>query len=117
MLGKQLLAPQYTNTIGTFIVTYPLVGWLLYLGAIYLQLFAVVAAFRPALHRVWGMVLIGFHLMSALTFAIGFPRNVLLLALFLVGSPFVEGKPSWRTVLTQLPVIGWGVQRLLAFHG
>lgn len=116
MIAHHMFTPNYANKIGSFIVKYPLVGWPMYLSVIYLQLFAFVAAFRPALHRFWGISLIGFHLMSSLTFSIGFTRNVLLLALFLVGSPFVDSKNSWRTVLYNLPLIGWGFKRTLSWR-
>jgi hypothetical protein len=114
MIARHMFEPDYTNRIGSFVVKYPLVGWPMYLSVIYLQLFAFVAAFRPALYRFWGISLIGFHLMSNLTMSIGFTRNILLLALFLVGSPFIDSKNSWRTVLYNLPLIGWIVKRTLS---
>ena len=102
--------------ISLFILNHPLAGWPLYLGHIYLQLFAFVVAFRPSLHRFWGISLIGFHLGSYFTMNIGFTLNILLLALFLVGSPFVDSKNSWRIVLYDLPLIGWIVTRMLPWR-
>jgi len=117
-IADRLLQTNSTSMIGPFIIEHPKLGWPMYLGAIYWQLFAFVAAFRPSLHRLWGLALICFHVGSYFTLSIGFPQNVLLLTLFLVGSPLARPKNSWGAMLYDLPLIGWVAERgLEIFRG
>jgi len=111
-IASRLVKTSSTSVIGPFIINHPLIGWPLYLSAIYLECFAIVAAFRPSLHRFWGLSLIILHLGSYLTMTIGFPRNILLLFLFLVCSPFAPSKNSWRMILHDMPVFGWAARRI-----
>jgi hypothetical protein len=82
-------------------------AWPAHLLVIYVELFAVVAVFRPTLHRLWGVLLIVFHLMVWLLLGISFAYQPVLIALLLVWSPFVpSGPPDPRRVLRQLPLFG-----------
>lgn len=98
MQSRPLLAP--------FFVAHPLAGWPLYLGALYLQLFAVAAAFRPAIAKLWALGLILFHIGTYLTMDIYFLPPILLLLLLFFDSPFRDPRTAWRNVLFDLPLIG-----------
>src|SRR5205823_6559951 len=45
-------------TLGPFVIRHPYVGWPFMLLAIYLEAFSLLVAFRPAVHRAWGVALI-----------------------------------------------------------
>lgn len=86
--------------------TAPWIGWLPFLGMLYLEVFAIVAAFRPRLHRPFGLALAGFHLGTSLTFGIWFAESTLLVIVLLVGSPFARSETSWRAIVADLPLVG-----------
>jgi hypothetical protein len=89
--------------LADWLVNHPLMSWPLYLGALYLEAFAVLVAFRPALHRVWGGGLILFHLGIGAGMNIWFTPPLFLLALLFLNSPFHQPQTTWRQVLWQLP--------------
>lgn len=97
---------------GELVIAYPRVGWPLYPFAIYIELFALLAVFRPRLHRLWGLGLIGLHVGNWLLMGIVFNINVLLLGLFFVLSPFAADRLEWQ-VWRDLPLVG-AARRLLA---
>jgi hypothetical protein len=106
-IAFRLVKLNLSGILGDFFIEHSIAGWPMYLTAIYLELFAFVAAFRPSLHRFWGFGLILFHLGTSFTLGIGFPRNILFLALFFVCSPFAPSKTNWKTVIRDLPIIGY----------
>lgn len=84
----------------------PLLGWPLYLGLYFVELVAFVVFFRPALHRVWGVLLIGFHFGTLLFMDIYFQYHVLLNGLLFVMSPFAPKNAGWREMAAAVPLIG-----------
>ena len=88
------------------VIQNPLLGWPLYLILYYVELFAIVILFRPRLHQLWGMLLIGFHLGTFLFMDITFPEHVLINGLLLVLSPLALGLTDWRRATAALPFIG-----------
>lgn len=111
-VANRLLQDNSTSILGPFLLTYPLLGWPLYLGALYLELFAIVAAFRPSLHRLWGTSLALFHLGTFLTMSITFNQNIMLLGLLLIASPFHPPNWTWQQAVGDLPLIGLIWRRL-----
>lgn len=104
-----------TNTESLFsylLLDYPLVGWPMYVAAIYLEVFAFMAAFRPRLHPLWGLGLMGMHLGNWLLLSVPFNTNVILLALFFVNSPFRPSVLNLSVIIHDLPIIGWVFRRL-----
>jgi hypothetical protein len=77
-----------------------------WLAALYLEVFAIVAAFRPRLHLVWGAGLILFHVGVLLAMGILFLEPPLLLLLLFVLSPFARGEPNAEATLESLPWLG-----------
>ena len=76
------------------------------LVVLYVELFALLAVFRPHLHRPFGVVLILFHVGSAWIMDISFAANILMIGLFLVLSPTAPVRFSLTGLVQSLPVIG-----------
>lgn len=106
LTADRLLQTSTPTMLGAQIIEYPILGWPLHISAIYIELFAVVAAFRPTLHRLWGILLVLFHFGTILILSIGFTQNMLLIGLLLIMSPFTPPDTSWRDILTRLPLFG-----------
>jgi hypothetical protein len=115
---------QQTNSVsllGDFFIQYPLLAWPGMLLVLYLQCFAWLVSLRPHLHRLWGLGLLGFHIMSGLTLSVFFLGNCLLLLLLLVKSPFIPRASSAKRICLDLPLIGdlWRYlqgKRYLQYH-
>ena len=105
-IAAKLLDSDTTSIAGPWLIEHYWVGWPLMIATLYLELFALWIVFRPSLHRAWGAGLILFHVSSHLTMEVGFPQNVLWLALFLVLSPFAPARWSWSRALRELPIAG-----------
>ena len=85
----------------------PLLAWPFYLGLYFVEVVSIAVFFRPALHRVWGVLLIAFHFGTLLFLDIEFPLHILINALFFVLSPFAPQESNWRSMLAAVPVFGW----------
>lgn len=117
LVAFRLLQTGSDSLFGPVIIHYPLLGWPLYLGVVYLELFSLVAVFRPALHRLWGFGLILFHLGTWFLMGILFQSNIMLIGLLYVCSPFAPRFMQWRTALINLPLFGdffWLLKQLRA---
>lgn len=106
LVAFRLLQTRQESILGWLIVAQPLLGWPLHMGALYLELGALMAAFRPPLHRVWGVGLLLFHLATWLLMEIPFLPSMVLIGLFFVQAPLAPATFDWRTVLHQLPGLG-----------
>lgn len=110
-IAERLLQTNTRSLLGDWIIDYPLLGWPLMLGAVYLQFFSFWVVFRPTLQRIWAISYILFHLGIFFTMGINFPINSFFMALFFLGSPFA---PEFRSVedwLANLPIFGWFYRR------
>lgn len=105
-IAAKLLADESTTVLGPWLIEHYWLGWPLMIATLYLQFFALWAAFRPSLHQTFGLGLMLFHLSSHLTMGIGFSQNTLWLALFLVFSPFRPRRFAWRQAALDLPILG-----------
>jgi hypothetical protein len=103
LLESMPAGPQF---IGPFFIDHPYAGWPMQLSALYLETFAFVVAFRPALHRVWGLGLIMMHLGIYFTMSIMFSWQCLLLGLLLVCSPLAPPRLRLAEAVRALPVFG-----------
>jgi hypothetical protein len=111
IVADRLLQTNSNSSLGPWLLVHPWVGWLLGLAAMYLELFAVWAAFRPILQRWWAAGLILFHIGVYLLMGITFNQTVLLVALLLLTAPLNEGEQEGRAILKQLPLLGWVVRK------
>lgn len=89
-----------------FISQHELLAQSLLLATVYIELFALLAVFRPHLQRVFGVVLIIFHVGSDWIMNISFFSNFLMIGLFLVLSPTAPARFSLSGLLQSLPVFG-----------
>lgn len=112
-VADRLLQTETNSYLGGWIIEHHYIGWLLMLGALYIQFFALWAAFRPSLHQVWGLALIGFHISVYLTMTITFEQNCLWLVLFFVYSPFRPKKFNILKFLHDLPLFGLLIQKII----
>ena len=90
------------------IAQYEYLAQLMLLVTVYVQFFSLLALFRPHLHRPFGIMLILFHLGGGWLMNLSFPRNILLIGLFLVLSPMAPVRFSLTGLLQSLPVFGIG---------
>jgi hypothetical protein len=105
-VAAKMIEDNGPSLLGPWLVEHPWAGWLPGIVAVYLELFALWVVARPSLHRAWGLGLALFHLSSHLTLGVGFPKNILWLALFLGLSPFRPRMPDWRQAVADLPLLG-----------
>lgn len=87
-----------------------LAQWML-LVTVYTQVFAILAVFRPHLHRPFGVVLILSHIGSDLLMNVESFANIVFLGLFLVFSPLAPARLSPTGLLQSLPLFGFPFRR------
>ena len=105
-IANRLLQTNFDSIIGGYLVDHPYIGWPLFAGAILLELFAVIAAFRPKLHFFWGLSILLMHLGIWLTLHVPFVPNILFMLVFFVNSPFHPEKLTGKDVILSLPILG-----------
>lgn len=92
--------------LGPLFIEYSEIGPLLLTTVIFAELFAFYVAFRPSLHRLYGIFMVGLHIGIAAAIGLFFNTQVLAVGLFLIASPFVPDTfRFWKTV-HDLPMIG-----------
>ena len=95
------------NTLlGPLLIQYPELGFLLLTTVVFVELFAFYIAFRPSLHRLYGVFMVGMHIGIATTVGLFFSTHLLTVALFLVASPFVPVNFKFWATLHDIPMIG-----------
>lgn len=113
IVAERLLQTDQQVLLGDLVIDRPVLGWALYLGTMYLELFALVALVRPRLHRAWGCGLLAFHLGTELVMGFTFVPAIFLLGVLVVGSPFAPERVPAREVFGDLPG-PFGLRRVLA---
>lgn len=94
------------SQFGAWLIEHPHAAWLLLVSTMYLESFSILVAFRPTVHRFWGISLILMHLGAYLFMDIMFSWQMILLGLLLVCSPFAPARSCWRETILSLPVFG-----------
>jgi hypothetical protein len=112
IVGSRLLNDSRGTVLGPFFTHNEIPGWALFVGTMYLEACSVVVAFRPRLHRLWGVGLIAFHLGTQLAMGFTFPENIVLVALFLVCSPWTPDRIGIRDALLDVPLVHFTARRL-----
>jgi hypothetical protein len=105
LVTERWLINEHETVLQPFFLANPWIGLPAQLFVVYVELFTLVAVFRPAMHRPFGVALITFHLMVWLLMGIQFLFQPMMLALVLVFSPFAA-TASWRSSLRQIPLFG-----------
>ena len=81
-----ILADRISNfsqetVVGSFVVRHSWLGWMLFNGTMYLEGASLLIAFRPRLHRIWGLGLILFHAGTQLAMGFTFLPTISLVVL------------------------------------
>jgi len=113
-LANRMIQTNSTAIWAPFIIENYWVGWPLFLGVYFIEVVAIFVFLRPELHRLWGLMLIAFHIGTFLFMAISFAPHVLINTMLFVLSPFAAATLDWRAMLRQLPVLGILLARLCA---
>ncbi len=103
-VAERLLQNNTNSLMGNWFIEHTVWGFPLMISMLYIQFFAFWAAFRPSLHKLWGVALILFHIGTSLIFSINFRYSMFLVALLFLYSPFKPEKNSSRQVLVDLPL-------------
>lgn len=114
IVGQRLLATNTNAVLGVFFSKHALPGWALFMGTMYLEAGSVMVAFRPRLHRLWGLGLIFFHFGTQLAMGFTFPENVVLVGLLLVCSPFAPEGIDLKAAFLDLPLVHFASRRVEA---
>ncbi len=105
-IAQRLLQTDSQSLFGAWIIEHSWLTWPAMPFAVYLELFSVVVAFRPALSRPWAALLVIFHIGNYFTLTIAFPPSCFLLALFFFYSPFHPGRVGWQRAVFSVPLLG-----------
>ncbi len=105
-IAERLLMTGERSIFGPWLIDHPWVGWPLYLGAVYLEVFALIIAFRPALQKAWALGLVLMHVGIILTMNVTFGTSILLLTLLFAASPLHPAPFFTRQALRDLPWFG-----------
>jgi len=112
-LADRILQTGTSPLLGRVVIEHTWLSQPMFLAVIYIQFVAVIAAFRPRLHACWGYFIIAFHIGTWLLMEILFIQHVVLLALFLVMSPFAPQTLTLREIAADLPALGRLARRLV----
>jgi hypothetical protein len=111
-IANHLLLTDQTSPLGPWAIHHYWLVWPYFLCTLYLLLSSFFIAFRPATHRLWGMLLILYHIGNYLVVNIGFSNHLFIWSLLLLASPFTPPDTSWKTALSQLPLIDPIIRRI-----
>ncbi len=88
-VADRLMQTNSTSLLGSYIIDHPWLGWLMFQGAMLLELTSIAVLWFPSLQPLWGLSMICMHLGSVLTVSVRFSSNIILLGLLFVSSPFL----------------------------
>ncbi|MEM6354927.1 MAG: hypothetical protein AAF844_04480 [Pseudomonadota bacterium] len=117
ILARRMMDSNTTPLLAELIIENPLLGWPMFLVVYYVELFAIVALFRPELVRLFGGILMLFHLGTFIFMEIIFIDHVLINGLLFWLAPWAVARPSVKEVLLALPLIGFWLRPLLRMRG
>ena len=103
LVADRLVTTETEALLAFDIISRPWLARFLMFIAIYFEFFALWILARPSLHFFFGLGLIAVHLGSVLTLSIQFSNNILLIALFLLCSPFAFTKITFKQRIMALP--------------
>ncbi len=104
-LADRMVQTGTEPLLAQFIIDNYYLSWILFLGLIYAQFVALIIVFRPRLHVIWGLILLGFHTGTWLLMEIHNVQHLMVLLILMVMSPFSK---EWRSIATlkDLPLFG-----------
>ena len=116
LLNRMLEDSKDTPLLLPWVVSHTYIGWLLFLGLVYVQCVSVFALFRPHLHRPLGLALIMFHFGTDWLMNITFHYRIVFLGLFCVFSPLAPSRFCLLSTLRSLPLLGAPFSMWAAFR-
>lgn len=117
IVGARIVLTNQDTLLGHFFTFHELPGWFLFTGTMYLETASIIIAFRPRLHRVWGLALILFHLGTLLAMGFTFGPNIVLVGLLLVCSPFTPDHIDVKAAVLDLPILHFASRRVASLRG
>ncbi|MGI9465252.1 MAG: hypothetical protein ACR2OM_15015, partial [Aestuariivirgaceae bacterium] len=105
-LANRVLQTNTNPLLAEFAIDNYLLSWAGIMTIMYVQFTAIVAAFRPRLHVLWGLVIAVFHFGTWLLMGIVFSHHILLLMILFVMSPFRPARFDLRKTIMDLPIFG-----------
>ena len=106
MLSRAIDDADNIGPLLPLVAQHNLVAQSMLLIIVYVELFAILAVFRPHLQRPFGVVLILFHVGSYWIMDIYFAANILMIGLFVMLSPTAPRRFSLAGLVLSLPLIG-----------
>jgi|GEM_PF-76433 len=106
IVAEQLILTSERSLFGSWIIYHPWAGWPFHLGAVYLEIFALLIAFRPALQRAWAMGLVFMHVGIFLAMNVTFATSILLLTLLFAAGPLNSAPLFSKQALRDIPWFG-----------
>ena len=106
LLNRAIEDAEDIERLLPFVVEHKYLAQAMLLVTVYVQLFALMAVFRPHLHRPFGIAIILFHIGSAWVMGVPFTANILMIGLFLVLSPTAPARLSLLGIMQSLPIFG-----------
>ena len=104
-VAKKTIIESRDYFFSDFIISNPLLAWPAYLVTIYVEVFAIWAAFKPSLHKLWAFILVFMHVGILLAIGIPFFESIFVLCILLLNSPFTQN-PSLKQMALDLPIFG-----------
>ena len=117
LLDRMFSDSQEVPVLLPLVVSHTHVGWLLFLGLVYVQCASVFALFRPHLQRPLGLALILFHFGTVWLMNITFHYRIVFVGLLLVFSPLAADRFSLLATLRSLPLLGLPFSLWTALRG
>lgn len=105
-LAKVQLRGIEDGVLAPFVIEHSALSGPLMVGALAIELLALTVLFRPRAQRVFAVGFIAMHLGIGLVMDIWFDAQVLIVAVWLIGTPFVVGRQSAFATIYELPWIG-----------
>jgi len=104
-IARQIALTSHYGVLGEWVVQHSIVGWPLYVGAIYLELFAICTVADENLKKAWGISLFLMHCGIGLTMDIWFIHQAAVLAVLLINSPFRHSVHGYLQTVANLPPV------------
>ncbi|HQY88341.1 MAG TPA: hypothetical protein PK402_06765 [Tepidisphaeraceae bacterium] len=99
--------PEGSVNIAPWIVEHPYIVWPMYLAFLFIESTAVIVAFRPALHRLWGLLLILIHICIYFSLSVMFSWQIMLVGVLFLCSPIAPNRAvSLREIALKFPLVG-----------
>jgi len=112
IVAARLEGVSSETVLGNFFVRHELIGWALFVGTMIVETTSIIVAFRPRLHRAWGVLLIIFHVGTNLVLGFTFTQNIVLVTLILVCSPLAPEHIDFKEALLDLPGVHFVARRV-----